>query len=430
MMLRFDRSIRYDPEVNSHKEHSFAGNVISTRKTVDSLGSVKDLDPEWRSYKEREQPVFLVHYKKNLYDQEMKDAIMRVLDSPSMVHGEESKREIALFEKEFGYYCGRRYAVMFNSALHALYLLYKLLGISEGDEVILAPNIEPANAAVVVQAGAKPVFVDADEETLNMDVTKIEKKITGRTKAIHPIHAHGHPTDMDPVIEIAKKHNLLVIEDGTHATGSKYKERRLPIGDVGVFGMVTKCLWLPTGGAMVAMDDAEVYERLRLIMSWPGRRAPAEVKDLKGKGIIHSLKTISDDIGAAVGRVQLRHLDEYTEAQRRNAKTYTELLQETPLTLPVEKEYARHAFLRYVVRTEKRDALQDYLEKHGVGYGRLYRTPAHLYSYYHETYGYKKGDFPVVEKIKQTELGLPEPTKDRTRWEMEYTARKVKEFFR
>jgi dTDP-4-amino-4,6-dideoxygalactose transaminase len=220
-----------------------------------------------------------------------------------------------------------------------------------------------------------------------------------------------------------------VIEDATHATGSKYKGGRLPIGDVGVFGMVVKCLWLPSGGAMVAMDDDQTYERLRMIMSWPGRRAPAEVKDVDGKGIIHSLKTVADDVGAAVGRVQLRHLNEYTEAQRRNAKTYTELLKGVPLVLPVEKEYAQHAFLRYVIRTEKRDDLQNYLVKQGVDCRILYRTPAHLYNYYRETYGYKKGDCPIAEKIKQTELGLPEPTKDRTGWETEYTVKRVKEFF-
>jgi len=180
---------------------------------------------------------------------------------------------------------------------------------------------------------------------------------------------------------------------------------------------------------MVVTDDEEIEERLRMLMSWPGRRAPGEVKDFKGRPIIHALKTISDDVSAAVGRVQLRHLDEYTEAQRRNAKKYSDMLDGLPLRLPKEKEYARHCYLRYVTRTGKRDELQAYLKKQGIDSRILYRTPAHLYRYYQENYGYKRGDCPIAEKIKATEIALPEPTKDRTNWEIEYTVAKVKEFF-
>lgn len=390
------------------------------------------LDPEWAFYKEKKRYPFIVPYKRNLYDQEMKDAVMKVLDSTSVTQGEVAdlpETEQHMFEKEFAYFCGRKYALMFGSALHGLWMLFRLQGYSPGDEVIMAPNIEPANANIIEQAGARPVFVDADEDTLNMDASKIEAKITSKTKAIHPIHGHGHPTDMDQVMEIARKHDLYVVEDATHATGCRYKGRRLPVGHAAVFGMVSKCLWLPATGSMVVTDDDETEERLKMLMSWPGRRAPAEVKDFKGKGIIHATKTISDDVSAAVGRIQLRHLDEYTEAQRRNAKMYSDLLKDTPLILPKEKNYAKHCFLRYVCRYEKRDALQQYLKKQGVDCRVIYRTPAHLYSYYRDTYGYKRGDLPVAEKIKLTEIGLPEPTKDKTQWEIEYTVSKVKEFF-
>lgn len=383
------------------------------------------LDPEWAHYKEA--PQFLVEYKKNIFDPDMKEAMVRLLD---VVWGESPKDQVRLFEQEFAHYCGKSYATMFNSALHAVYLSFKMYGIGEGDEVIVAPNVEPCNAAIIVQTGARPVFVDAEQDTLNMDVTKIEKCITSRTKAIHPIHAHGHPTNMDPVMEIARKHNLVVVEDSTHATGCKYKGRRLPIGDVGVFGMVSKCLWLPSGSAMLATDNEELNDRLRMLMSWPGRRAVGEVSDLKGKPLYHFIKSTPDNVSAAVGRIQLKRLPEYTETQRRNARTYSELLKDTPITLPVEKDYAEHNFLRYVIRTKKRDSLQRYMIKHGVNVHVIYRTPAHLYRYFREKYGYKKGDFPVAEGIKETELGLPEPTRSRTPWELEYTASKVKEFFR
>lgn len=387
------------------------------------------LDPEWSFYNVK-APSLVVTQHKDLYDQEMKDAVMRVLNSPEASPGEDvPKKEQRLFENEFSYSFSHKHALMFASSLHALYLVLRLQGFSSEDEVILAPNIEPAVANVIVQAGGRPVFVDAEEDTLNLDVSKVEKKITKHTKAIVPIHGHGHPTDMDPLMEIARKHDLFVVEDGTHATGCKYKGRRLPVGHVGVFGMVLKCLWLPASGGMLVTDDDEIEQKLRMLMSWPGRRAPGEVLDFKGKPIIHSLKTISDDVSAAVGRVQLRHLDEYTAAQRRNAKIYAELLKGLPVVLPMEKDYAEHAFLRYVIRTEKRDALLSYLNNQGVGAVVAYRTPGHLYKYYQEHYGTKKGDCPVAEKIKATELSLPEPTKDRTRWDLEFVAKRVREFF-
>jgi len=376
-------------------------------------------------------PKFIVPYKKNSYTEEMKDAAIRVLDRGSSTWGNMGRgQEITFFESEFAFYCGKKSAILLDSVFRTIYLLLKLRGISGKDEVIVAPHIEPGVAGIIEQAGARSVFVDIEPETFNIDGTKIEKKVTSSTKAILVATAQGHPANMDPIMEIAEKHSLYVIEDSTHATGAKYRDRRLPVAHVGVFGLSNKCLWLPGGPAMLVTDDREIVEKLRVLRNWePGRRGPEAVKDLHGRGIVHVLKIAPNDVDAAIGRVQLGHLDEYISIQRRNASMYTELLKDTPVVTPIEKDYAHHIFLRYVIRTEKRDDLREYLAEKGVESHVLYPTPAHLYEYYQRKYGYKKGDFPISEKMKETELALPEPSKDRTQREIEYVARNIQGFF-
>jgi len=376
------------------------------------------------------EPAYIVPYKRNPYDQEMKDAIMRVIDRGSNLWGyEDARKEMTFFEIEFAEYFGKKYAFFLNSTLTGIYLLFRLQGIGPGDECICHANIEPADITALIQAGGKPVFVDVEEDTLNIDVTKIESKITEKTKAIFPVYAHGHPVDMDPILELAEKHSLYVLEDFTHACGAKYKGKKVPLGDVGVVGLYLKGLWLPGSGAMLVTDDKETKEKLDMLRSWDGRRIPGLVKDANGHGIIWSLKTLQDDIDAAVGRIQLRHLDEYIEAQRKNAGIYSELLEDTPVIRPVEKDYAYHVYLRYVIRTKQRNELQDYLRQEGIHSSRPYPQPAHEYEFYKEAYGYQKGDLPVTERLKDTELTLPEP-RPRTQWEMEYVAKRIKEFFK
>jgi len=153
-----------------------------------------------------------------------------------------------------------------------------------------------------------------------------------------------------------------------------------------------------------------------------------QVKDIKGNGITNALKMMSDDLDAAIGKVQLRHLDEYVEQQRKNPRIYSELLEESPVICPVEKDYVYHAFLRFVIRTERRDPLEEYLLQEGVEAHVLYPTPAHLLDYYQDVCVYKTGNFPVTEKLKKTEFALPEP-RHRTQWELEYTANKIIKFF-
>jgi dTDP-4-amino-4,6-dideoxygalactose transaminase len=270
--------------------------------------------------------------------------------------------------------------------------------------------------------------VDIEEDALNIDVTQIKKKITSNTKAIMVIHAMGHPSDMDPVVEIAKDHNLYVIEDSTHSLGAKYKGKHLPIGDISLIGMLVKGFWLPTGGAMGVSDDKETIDKLKLLRTWMYRREPELLKDKKGKGIINATKSNPSDLDAAVGIVQLSHLDEYIDLQRKNASLYTEMLEDTPVITPVEKDYAYHVYLRYVIKAEKRDALKNYLAEKGIASSTPYSTSAYRYPYYQKKYGFKAGDFPVSDKCKALELALPEP-RPRTLWEIEYVTQSIKEFY-
>ena len=372
---------------------------------------------------------YLVPYKRNPYTQEMIDAAMKVMTEGEGILGQEYETtDMIFFEEEMAKYCGKKYGFMFDSTIHALYVLLQLQGVGPGDEVITHANIEPADVTIIAKMGAKPVLVDIDLDTFNIDVTQLKEKITPQTKAIFPLHAHGQTTDMDPVMELASEHNLYVIEDCTHTIGAKYKGKRLPVGETGIIGLYLKGIWTPTGGAMIVTNDKETVEKLRILRTWHGRRAPGEVTDINGKPIVHGMKIMPDPIAPTVGRIQLRHLDDLIETQRKNAKIYTELLEGTPIIPPVEKEYAFHCYLRYMIRTEKRDKLQEFLRNASIECNVLYPIPLHLYPYYQQAYGYRAGEFPATEKLKETELGLPEP-RPRTQWEMEYITNKVKEFF-
>jgi len=375
---------------------------------------------------------YLVPYKRNFYTQEEKEAVMRVLDEGSGGEAwgpEYQTKDLIFFEQEFVQYIGKKYGIMLDACLHSIYLLLLLQGIGPGDEVITHANIEPADVTIIAKTGAKPVLVDIEAETFNIDVTKIEEKITPQTKAIFPLHAHGQTANMTPILELADKYDLFVVEDCTHTIGAKYKGEKLPLGDVGVIGLYLKGMWVPTGGAMVVSDNKELIDKLHLLRTWHGRRATGEVEDANGNPVIHGLKIMPDPIAPAVGRIQLRHLDEYITQQRKKAQIYTELLEDTPEVItPIEKEYAFHTYLRYMIRTERRDALQEFLWNASIDSHILYPTPAHLYPYYENVYGYKKGDFPVTVLCKDTELCLPEP-RPRTQWELEYITTKIKEFF-
>ena len=298
---------------------------------------------------------------------EIYQAIQRVLESGWFILGEELKR----FEEEFAEYIGVKYGIGVNSGSDALYLAIKVLGIGRGDEVITVSHTFISTVDAIVRNGAKPVFVDIDPGTYTIDVSKIEEKITERTKAIIPVHLYGHPADMDPIMEIAEKYGLYVIEDACQAHGAEYKGRKVgSIGHIGCFSFYpVKNLGAYGDAGMVVTNNEELAEKLRTIRNYGSSKKYHH--DFVG------VNSRLDEIQAAVLRVKLRHLDEWNEKRRKIAKLYNELLENTEIITPIEKEWAKHVYHLYVIRHKERDKLQKYLKENGIKTQIHYPVPVH-----------------------------------------------------
>ena len=348
----------------------------------------------------------------------MLDAVVNYMKESAKSRDYLQNEECTFFEKEFADFCGREFAISTTSGTASLHISLLASGVERDDEVILTPHVAYAVGNAVLCLGAKPVFVDINDETLTIDSSKIEEKITPKTKAIIPVHTYGHPADIDSIVEVAHKYDLFVIEDVTHAVGSKYKERRLPLGgykNIGIFSFNKKQFWLPSGGGMIVTDNEEIAEKAM------------RYRDPHHGQVIGYSYTMAGS-AAAVGRIELRNLKEYVKNQRSSANILTELLKKTSVVTPVEKEWAYHSYARYAIRAPERDELMKFLKQHGIDCRVLYGTSTHLLKLYQEKFGYKEGDFPVTEKEKKEELSLPEPM-FRSHWEVEYIAKKIAEFF-
>jgi len=327
---------------------------------------------------------------------EIEAAISRVVESGRYILGPEVEK----FEKDFAKYVGARFCVGVNSGTAALQLALMATGVGATDEVIVPANTFFATAETVSTAGARPVFVDADSVAYTIDVSKIENAITPRTRAIIPVHLYGQPADLDPVFEIARRHNLSVNEDAAQAHGAEYKGRRVgALGDVGCFSFYpAKNLGAYGDAGAIVTDDDMVARRLRLLRDHGSdRKYYHEIV-----GYNFRLETLQ----AAVLAVKLRHLESWTRLRRRHAAQYHELLKTSSLVLPRELEYARHVYHLYVVQSDRRDELQRKLAAAGVQTGIHYPVPIHLQPAY-SSLGYRAGDFPETEKQSQRLLSLP-----------------------
>lgn len=328
--------------------------------------------------------------------EEIDSAVMSVLESTQFVLG----KEVAAFEEEFADYCQVKHGVAVNSGTSALHLAFLAAGIGPGDEVITVPNTFIATVAAICYTGATPVFVEMDEKSFTMDPQKIEAAITSRTKAIVPVHLFGQMADMDPIMTIARKHNLLVIEDAAQAHGAEYKSRRAgSIGDLGCFSFYPgKNLGAYGEGGLVTTNNPEYVKTMRMLRDWG-----AETKyyhDLKGYNYR------MEGMQGAILRVKLRHLEKWTEARRAHAALYTSLLKGSSVMPPQEMDYARHVYHVYVIRTPQRDALQKALQSKDIQNGIHYPIPVHLQKA-HADLGYKRGDFPLTEQVAGEILSLP-----------------------
>ncbi|MEW6240071.1 MAG: DegT/DnrJ/EryC1/StrS family aminotransferase [Chloroflexota bacterium] len=327
---------------------------------------------------------------------EINRAIQGIFDRADFILGQDVSR----FEDEFASYCGAKYAVGVDSGLSALELSLRAYGVGPGDEVIVPTHTFTATAAAITFTGAKPVFVDADPATFNIDVTKIEAAITPRTKAILPVHLYGLPADMNMILGIAEKHGLVVIEDACQAHGAKYRGMMTgSMGNATAFSFYpTKNLGACGDGGIVTTNNEKVADAIRAMRNC-GQRTK-NVHELRPTN--HRLDTIQ----AAILRVKLPHLDEWVEARRRLAALYDKLLAGSPVVTPVEPPGYQHVYHLYVVRSQNRDALQAHLKERGIGTAIHYPTPVHLQPFLAQN-GYSKGQFPVAEKICSEILSLP-----------------------
>ena len=333
-------------------------------------------------------------------------AVAGVFESTQFVLG----KEVAAFEEEFAAFSGAKLGIGVSSGTSALHLALLAAGVGPGDEVITVPCTFVATVAAVEYSGARPVFVDVDPVTYTMDPAKIEAAITPKTKAILPVHLYGYPADMDPILEIARRHNLVVIEDAAQAHGAEYKGRRC--GSMGLMGCFSfypgKNLGAYGEGGLVTTSDPECARKIRMLRDWGAEK--------KYQHVLKGFNYRMEGVQGAILRVKLRHLEAWTEARRSHAAAYRNLLKDSGLALPHETAGNRHVYHVYGVMTPHREDLMDFLQTQGVQTGIHYPYPIHLLPA-HADLNYHKGDFPVAERVAAQELSLPmfpELTADQT----------------
>ncbi len=324
-------------------------------------------------------------------------ASRRLMDSGWYILGQ----EVEGFEAEFAAYCGAKYCVGVGNGLEALHLILRAMEVGSGNEVIVPANTYIATWLAVSYAGARPVPVEPDERTYNIDPSRIERAVTSRTRAIIPVHLYGQPADMDPIKEVATRHGLKVIEDAAQAHGARYKGHRAGgLGDAAAFSFYpSKNLGAFGDGGAVVTDDLVLADRVRVLRNYGSR-----VKyHHEAKGFNSRL----DELQAALLRVKLGKLDEWNARRRHIADDYLHALQElTSLVLPYVPDWAEPAWHLFVVRHLKRDALQRHLEKAGVGTLIHYPVPPHLSGAY-AGLAYRSGAFPITERVANEVLSLP-----------------------
>jgi dTDP-4-amino-4,6-dideoxygalactose transaminase len=327
---------------------------------------------------------------------EVDAAIQGVLDSCQFTLGS----EVAAFEEEFAAYSGAAFGVGVNNGTSALHLALLAAGVGPGDEVITVPFTFVASVAAIHYTGARTVFVDIDPVTYTMDPAQIEAAITPATKAIIPVHLYGQPADMAPIMAIARKHGLVVIEDACQAHGAEIDGKRAGgLADMGCFSFYPgKNLGAYGEGGMVTSSNPEFVKSIRMLRDWGAEKKYHHV--LKG----YNMRL--EGLQGAVLRVKLRHLDAWTEARRTAADRYGELLAGSGIATPVVRPDVRHVYHVYAIRTGARQQLQDALAARGVQTGIHYPFPVHLLPAYADL-GYVAGDFPHAERAASEELSLP-----------------------
>lgn len=326
----------------------------------------------------------------------LKNAFNRVFERSWYIQGAEDEA----FEKAFAEYCGTAYCVGVGNGLDALFLALKSLNIGAGDEVIVPSNTYIATALAVTYLGATPVFVEPDIRTFNIDPGRIEEAITDKTRAIMPVHLYGQPCDMDPIMEIARKYHLYVVEDCAQAHGARYKGRKIgTFGDAAGFSFYPgKNLGALGDAGATITNDIELAEKVRALGNYGS--------DYKYHHIYQGNNSRLDEMQAAFLAAKLPHLEKMNEERRRIAALYLKGIQNTEVILPYIPEYATPVWHIFGIRCKNRAKLEQHLNEAGIGTNKHYPIPIHLQKCYKDL-GFQKGDFPIAEEISDTELSLP-----------------------
>jgi len=333
-------------------------------------------------------------------------------------------KEVEKFEERFANYCGVKHAIGVSSGTDALELILRSLGIGKGDEVITVPNSFISTASSISYCGAKVVFTDVDYQTSNISPTEIEKHITKNTKAIIPVHLYGNPAEIDKIIEIAEKNDILVIEDACQAHGAEYKNRK-----IGSFGIASAFSFYPTknlgccgDGGMVVTNDDYIAAKIKKLRNYG--------QSEKNHHDFLALNKRLDNLQAAILNIKLDYLDEWNQLRRECAKKFNKGLQGS-VKIPYITNDSTPVFHLYVINTRtkrERDSLKNFLESRGISTMIHYPIPIHLQKCYSDL-GFKKGDYPIAEKLSETCLSLPmfPGIKDE---EINYIIDSIKDFFK
>jgi dTDP-4-amino-4,6-dideoxygalactose transaminase len=330
--------------------------------------------------------------------EETTEAILKVLPTGKYTLGP----YLQAFEDEFAKYCECKYGIGISSGTAALHLAMRTIDVGPGDEVITVANTYVATALAISYTGATPVFADVDPKTYNMTAESAAAKITQHTKAILPVHLYGQPVDMDPIINLARKHNLWVVEDASHAHGATYKGRKIgSLGDVACFSLYpSKNMGAYGDGGIITTNSSEIYEKIKMLR-YVGQR-------VKFVHEVIAFQERLDELQAAALRVKLRYLDSWNNRRRKWAAIYDEMLTGTPITLPFVAPEAHHVYYSYaiLVKKEERDDLMSFLADRDVGSFAMYPTPVPLLPCYTDL-SYIPQDIPIAAENANRVVNLP-----------------------
>lgn len=360
-------------------------------------------------------PFSILERQYKMYQKEYEAKALEILRKGWYILGEETEK----FEEEYAKYTGTKYALGIDNGLNALVLAFRALNIGQGDEVIVQGNTFIATVMGITINGATPIFVEPDEY-YNIDIEKIEEKITERTKAICVVHLYGQATRMDKILELCKKYNLKLVEDCAQAHGAEFNEQKIgSFGDIGCFSFYPgKNLGCFGDGGAITTNDEEIYKKIKMLRSYGSEK--------KYHHIEVGYNARLDELQAGLLRIKMSHLSELTTERKEIAEKYLKEIKNPLINLPKVRENCSHVWHLFVVRVEEREKFQKYLEENGIGTVIHYPIPPHLSKAY-ESLGYKAGDYPITEKYANTVVSLP-LYNGMTNEEINYVIKKINEY--